>query len=184
MVISIEEIRQVLTDESISQKIKILSQLIEADNDEMITQIIKMLNDPEIQVRGEAFSTLTLNPNNISKVLISHLESSHKNIRGFSALVLANRNDKTASKAIAKLTNDDSSMVRSCALGALGHLNAKEFSKNIHDCFYDSDIEVKRSALYASILIGDKISLEDISKLNKINDVEIKKILKMQDKSL
>ena len=179
MTISIEQIYQILNNGSISEKIEILSQLTETDNTEVISEIIKMLDDPEIRVRGEAFSTLVLNPKNISDILINHLESASNNVRGFSILVLANRNDKTASKAIAKLTNDDNSMVRSCALGALGHLKAKEFSKNIHDCFSDSNIEVKRSALYASILIGEKISPENISKLKKENDPEIEKILSM-----
>ena len=179
MTISIEQIYQILHNGSMSEKIEILSQLTETDNTEVISEIIKMLDDPEIRVRGEAFSTLVLNPKNISDILINHLESASNNVRGFSILVLANRNDKTASKAIAKLTNDDNSMVRSCALGALGHLKAKEFSKNIHDCFSDSNIEVKRSALYASILICEKISSEDISKLKKENDPEIEKILGM-----
>ena len=53
------------------------------------------------------------------------------------------------------------------------------YVKNIHDCFSDSNIEVKRSALYASILIGEKISPENISKLKKENDPEIEKILSM-----
>jgi len=181
MTISIEEIRRVLIGESIPRKIDILSELVDTDNHEIISEIIKMLDDIEIQVRGEAFSTLVLNPKNISDILINHLESDSKNIRGFTILVLANRNDKTASKTIAKLTNDDNSMVRSCALGALGYLNAKEFSKNIHDCFSDSNIEVKRSAVYASILIGEKISPENISKLKKENDAEIEKILSMNN---
>jgi HEAT repeat protein len=181
MTISIEEIRRVLIGESIPRKIDILSELVDTDNHEIISEIIKMLDDIEIQVRGEAFSTLVLNPKNISDILINHLESDNKNIRGFTILVLANRNDKTATKEIAKLTNDDNSMVRSCALGALGYLNAKEFSKNIHDCFSDSNIEVKRSAVYASILIGEKISPENISKLKKENDAEIEKILSMNN---
>ena len=179
MTISIEEIHRVLIGKSIPRKIDILSELVDTDNHEIISEIIKMLDDIEIQVRGEAFSTLVLNPKNISDILINHLESDSKNIRGFTILVLANRNDKTATKEIAKFTNDDNSMVRSCALGALGHLKAKEFSKNIHDCFSDSNIEVKRSALYASILIGEKISPENISKLKKENDPEIEKILSM-----
>ena len=181
MTISIEEIHRVLIGKSIPQKIAVLSELVDTDNHEIISEIIKMLDDTEIQVRGEAFSTLVLNPKNISDILINHLESDSKNIRGFTILVLANRNDKTASKTIAKLTNDDNSMVRSCALGALGYFKAKEFSKNIHDCFSDSNIEVKRSALYASILIGEKINQENISKLKKENDAEIEKILSMND---
>jgi len=180
MILPIEEVHRVLIGESIQRKIEVLSELVDTDNDAIISEIVKMMNDKEIRVRGEAFSTLVLNPKNISDILINHLESDSKNVRGFTTLVLANRNDKTASKAIAKLTNDNDSMVRSCALGALGHLRAKEFSKNIHDCFSDSNIEVKRSALYASILIGEKISPEETSKLKKENDVEIEKILNMK----
>jgi len=181
MTISIEEIQQILTVESTSQKIHILSKLVETDNNQIISEIVKMLDDPEIQVRGEAFSTLVLNPNNISIILINHLKSDSKNVRGFSTLILANRNDKTASKDIANLTNDNSGMVRSCALGALGYLKAKEFSKNIHDCLSDSNMEVKRSALHALISIGEKISSEDILELKKENDPEINKIINMQN---
>ena len=184
MTISIEQIYQILHNGSMSEKIEILSQLTETDNTEVISEIIKMLDDPEIRVRGEAFSTLVINQKNISKILMDHLTSESNNIRGFSILVLANRNDITASAEIAKLTTDESSMVRSCALGGLGHLNAKEFSKNIHDCFSDSNIEVKRSALFAAICIGDKISLEEISKLKEENDSEIEKILNMQNNSI
>ena len=122
-----------------------------------------------------------LNPKNIFGVLINHLKSDRKNIRGFSALILANRNDKIASEDIAKLTNDDSDMVRSCALGALGYLKAKEFSKNIHDCLFDSNMEVKRSALHALISIGEKISWQDILELKKENDPEINKIINTQN---
>ena len=180
MTISIEQIYQILNSGSISEKIEILSQLTETDNTEVISEIIKMLDDPEIRVRGEAFSTLVINQKNISKILMDHLTSESNNVRGFSILDLANRNDITASKEIPKLTIDKDSMVRSCALGALGHLKAKEFSKNIHDCFSDPNIEVKRSALYAAISMDEKISLENISKLRKENDDEIEKILKMQ----
>ena len=181
---SFDQIKQILNNGTSSEKISILSELTETDANEIVSEIIKMLDDTEIQVRGEAFSTLVLNPNDISKILIYHLTSESKNIRGFSILVLANRNDITASKEIARLTTDESSMVRSCALGGLGHLNAKEFSKNIHECFSDSSIEVKRSALFAAICIGDKISLEDISKLKEENDSEIEKILNMQNNSV
>ena len=180
MAIPIEEIRRVLISKSTSQKIEVLSKLTDVDNNEIISEIIKMLDNTEIQIRGEAFSTLVLNHNDISKILINHLRSGSNNVRGFLTLVLANRNDVTASKEIAKLTIDKDSMVRSCALGALGHLKAKEFSKNIHNCFSDPNIEVKRSALYAAISMDEKISSENISKLRKENDDEIEKILKMQ----
>ena len=41
-------------------------------------------------------------------------------------LVLANRNDVDAIPEIMKLAKDERSMVRSCALGALGYLKAHE----------------------------------------------------------
>jgi len=181
---SFSQIKKILNNGTSAEKISILSELIETDTNEIVSEIIKMLDDTQIQVRGEAFSTLVLNPNDISKTLIYHLTSESKNIRGFSILVLANRNDITASAEIAKLTTDESSMVRSCALGGLGHLNAKEFSKNIHDCFSDSNIEVKRSALFAAMCISDKISLEEISKLKEENDSEIEKILNRRNNSI
>ena len=58
----IEEIRRVLIGESTPRKIEVLSELVDTDNNEIISEIIKMLDDKEIQVRGEAFSTLVLNP--------------------------------------------------------------------------------------------------------------------------
>ena len=70
MTISIEQIYQILNNGSISEKIEILSQLTETDNNEIISEIIKMLDDPEIRVRGEAFSTLVINKKNISKILM------------------------------------------------------------------------------------------------------------------
>ena len=78
------------------------------------------------KVRGEAFSSLVLNKNKISNFLIENLNSASKNIRGFASLVLANRNDTNAIPEIIKLANDERSMVRSCAIGALGHLKAIE----------------------------------------------------------
>jgi len=64
MTISIEEIRRILNVESTSQKIHVLSKLVETDNNQIISEMVKMLDDPEIRVRGEAFSTLVLNPKN------------------------------------------------------------------------------------------------------------------------
>jgi len=167
----------VLDSGSKEEKIAILESLTNTNDFHIINKIISKLDDPDIEVRGEAFSSLVLNENNISEPLIDNLESESKNIRGFSALVLANRRSSDAISEITNLTKDQSGMVRACALGALGYLKAKQSSKQIHSCFFDSNIEVKKSALKAAINIGDKISNEEISQLSKDKDPEIEKLL-------
>ena len=62
------------------------------------------------------------------KDLILGLRHDSKNVRAYTALVLANRNEKNAIEEIIKLTNDSSGLVRTCAYGALGHLEAKQSS--------------------------------------------------------
>lgn len=159
------------------EKIKTLESLENTNDPEKINMIISKLDDSDIEVRGEAFSSLVLNENNISNILIQNLKSESKNIRGFSTLVLANRRNSDSVLEIINLTKDQSGMVRACALGALGYLKAKQSSKEIHDCFFDSNLEVKKSALKAAIDIGDKISSEEITQLLKEKDPDIEKLL-------
>ena len=129
-----EKIR-VLESGSKEEKIPALESLANTNDSQTINKIISKLDDSDIEVRGEAFSSLVLNENNISDQLIENLKSQNKNIRGFSALVLANRRNYDAISEIANLTKDQSGMVRACVLGALGYLKAKQASKEIHDCF-------------------------------------------------
>ena len=89
------------------EKIKILESLVSTNNFEIIKKMIGCLDDPDIKVRGEAFSSLILNKNKISDLLIQSLNDSRKNVRGFSTLVLANRNDSTAISEIIHLLNDE-----------------------------------------------------------------------------
>ena len=159
------------------EKIKILESLANSNESKIIQLIISKLDDPDIEVRGEAFSSLVLNENNISNFLIEGLKSERKNIRGFSALVLANRQNSEGIESIIPLTKDESSLVRSCALGALGHLKAQRASEAIQRCFSDPNLEVKKSALKAAIDIGKKIALEEINELKKVNDTELEKLL-------
>jgi len=159
------------------EKIKILESLSNSKDPEIIQLIISKLDDPQIEVRGEAFSSLVLNENNITKFLIEGLNSESKNIRGFSALVLANRQNSEGVQSIITLTKDESSLVRACALGALGYLKAPQASEAIHRCFSDSSLEVKKSALKAAIDIGEKLPLEEINDLKKENDSELDKLL-------
>ena len=116
-------IHQILDFGSNKDKINVLESLCQSSDQEIINEIISKLDDSEIQVRGEAFSSLFINKNDISQFLINALISENKNIKAFSALVLANRGDANAIPALELLSKDPSSMVSSCALGALEYLS-------------------------------------------------------------
>jgi HEAT repeat protein len=119
----LKKIFQVLDSGSNEDKISVLGSLSQSNDPEIIRKIILMLNDPEIRIRGEAFSSLFLNKNTISEFLINALSLENKNVKAFSALVLANRGDANAIPALELLSKDPSSMVKECALGALEYLN-------------------------------------------------------------
>ena len=171
------DVKEILENGSSEEKIKTLEKLANVDDYEVIKKIIFCLDDPDIQVRGEAFSSLILNKNNITDLLISNLKNSRKNIRGFSSLVLANRNDSVAIPAIMELTKDERSMVRSCALGSLGHLKAKQAKDTVHRCILDSNLEVKKSALQAMIDLEETISENEIKEISKEKDEEISHLI-------
>lgn len=172
-----ENISKVLESGNSEEKIKILETLESTDNPEILEKIISKLDDDDIQVRGEAFSTLVLNKNKISNFLINSLNSTSKNIRGFASLVLANRNDTSSIPEIIKLANDERSMVRSCALGALGHLKAREAKEIFLESLMDSNLDVRKSALQAIIELNIAISEDKIKEINKEKDPEIENLL-------
>jgi len=159
------------------EKIKILETLHNTNELKILEQIILRLNDDSIQVRGEAFSALLLNQNQISKILIDNLKSSNKNIRGFTSLVLANRNEKSAIPEIIKLVEDKHGMVRSCAIGALGYLKAKKITDIILKLLSDSNLEVQKSALQAAIQTDIIVSTDKIKRIEKRSDLQIKNLL-------
>ena len=149
------------------------------NNDQEITQeIIKLFDDEDIEIRGEVFSTLFLNENNILKDLVLGLKNDSKNVRAYTMLVLANRNEKNAIREIRELTNDSSGLVRTCAYGALGHLEVKESAKELHNGIFDSNLEAVKRAAYALTRIDEKISNDEIEELDKLDKVELRKILK------
>ena len=121
-------IHEILDHGTMKDKVSIIESLSQSSDQEIINKIITKLDDSEIEVRGEAFSSLFLNKNDISKFLIDALSSGNKNIKAFSALVLANRGDVNAIPAIELLSKDPSSMVESYALGALQYLRANKVS--------------------------------------------------------
>ncbi len=162
---------------SCEEKIKILETLDCTDNPEILEKIILKLDDDDIQVRGEAFSSLVLNENKISNFLIKSLNSANKNIRGYVSLILANRNETTAIPEIIKLVKDERSMVRSCAIGALGYLKAQEAKEIFLESLLDSNLEVKKSAIQAIIDLNITISEKKIMEIIKEKDPEIEKLL-------
>mgnify|MGYP000982470226 FL=1 len=122
-------IQRILDSGTKDDKISIIESLSQSSDQEVINKIIAKLDDSEIEIRGEAFSSLFLNKNDISKFLIDALSSENKNIKAFSALVLANRGDSNAMPELELLSKDSSSMVESCALGALEYLRTNKSSK-------------------------------------------------------
>ncbi len=174
---NLKNIKEILDLGTPEEKIKILESLSSTNDMEIIQKIISKLDDDDIQVRGEAFTSLVLNKNKILDLLISSLDSQNKNIRGYISLVLSNRNDSDSIPDIIKLTCDQSSMVRACALGALGHLKAKEAKKVIHNCLFDSNLEVRKSAIQATIDLGDSLSEDEIKEMSKEKDSELDRLL-------
>jgi|TARA_B100000959_G_C14994421_1_gene629505 HEAT repeat protein len=173
----LENISKILESGSSKEKIKILETLVKIDDPKILEKIIVKLDDNDIQVRGEAFSSLVLNENEISNFLIKNLNSASKNIRGFTSLILANRNEKSAIAEIIKLVKDERSSVRSCAIGSLGFLKAFEAKEIFIQSLLDSNLEVKKSALKAIIDLDIKISDEAVIEISKEKDHEIKKLV-------
>ena len=172
-----ENIIKILEDGKPEEKIKILETLHNTNELKILEQIILRLNDDSIQVRGEAFNALILNQNKISKILIDNLKSTNKNIKGFTALVLANRNEKSAIPEIVKLVNDKHGMVRSCAIGSLGYLKAETMADVILNAFSDYNLDVQKSALQAAIQANILVTKEKIKEISKNDDQQIKNLL-------
>ena len=172
-----ENIIKILESGTTQNKIEILETLYNTNDLKILEQIILRLNDDSIQVRGEAFNALLLNQNKISKILINNLSSSNKNIKGFTSLVLANRNEKSAIPEIIKLVNSKHGMVRSCAIGALGYLKSDKITNIILKLLSDSNLEVQKSALQAAIQVNVTISKNKIKEISKKDDQQIKNLL-------
>ena len=171
-----EEILRSLKNDNSRESV--VSSLTQNNDPNIIQEIIKLFDEDDIEIRGEVFSTLLLNQNDILKYLILGLKHESKNVRAYIMLVLANRNEKNGIKEIRKLTNDPSGLVRTCAYGALGHLEVKESAKELHQGIFDSNLEAVKSAAYALARIGEKISEKEIEELHRLEESEFIKILK------
>ena len=170
-----EQVESIMCSDSKEEKIKILELTCKCSDSAILNAVISALDDEDIQIRGEAFSALVLNENDISDILMQSLDSQSKNVRGYSLLVLANRNDTDAIPKMVDMTSDESAMVRSCAVGALGHLKASEAINAIQKCMGDPNPEVRKSAIKAAIDIGDQTALEKLDKTSE--DPEIRNLL-------
>jgi len=170
-----EEILESLKNED--SKLDTLSKLTQTNDQEILEEIIALFNDDRIEVRGEVFSSLFLNENDIFESLILGIKHQSKNVRAYVTLVLANRNEKRAIQEIQTLVNDSSGLVRTCAYGALGHLEAKQCAKELHDGIFDSNIEAVKSASYALSRIGENISEKENESIRKYDDPDFEKIL-------
>ena len=177
-----ENISKILKLGGSKEKIKILETLDNIDNPEILETIISTLDDENIEVRGEAYSSLVFNENKISDFLINGLNATSENIRSSILLVLANRNETSAIPEIIKLVKDECSIVRSCALGALRHLKVQEAKNIFLEALSDSNIEVRKNALQAIIDLQIIVSEDKIGKKFKEKDSEIEKMISLVKK--
>ncbi len=160
-----------------AEKIRILQTISSICDMEVLEEIVSRLDDEDIQVRGEAFGLLVLNDGDITDLLARSMGSPSRNIRGFVALVLANRNEQSAIPEIARLADDESSMVRSCAIGALGHLKARDAADVFVRALEDASQEVRKSALFAVIGMNIPVSEERMQAVLRDGDMETTKML-------
>ena len=170
------DVLKLLNDED--SRLDILPKLTQTNDPEIIWEIISLFDAEKIEIRGEVFSTLFLNENDILEQLLRGLKHESKNVRGYTLLVIANRNEKDATKEIIEMTNDSSGLVRTCAYGALGHLKVKESSKELHQGIFDSNLEAVKSAAYALARIKEKISQEEIDSMKRLERIDFEKIFK------
>lgn len=126
-----------------------LSDAVLSCNDTSVEYAISMLNDDDIRIRGEAFYTMMLIDRDVAPILEQHLSNPARYIRAFCSLILANRGDVGSAPHIVPLLNDDSSLVRSCSLGALGHMRYAPATHMAEELLDDKNKEVRISARQA-----------------------------------
>ena len=98
------DVLKLLNDDD--SRLDILPKLTQTNDPEIIWEIISLFDAEKIEVRGEVFSTLFLNENDILEQLLKGLKHESKNVRGYTLLVIANRNEKDATKEITEMTNE------------------------------------------------------------------------------
>ena len=146
------------------------------------------LADEDIEVRGEAFSTLVASAADIAGDIAPFLASPDKTVRAHSALVLANRGDARLAGRVALLAADASAAVRAAAMGSLGHMAVRSARlplpgagpgapAAVRACLFDASLEVRRSALQAASDMGLELSESEAGALAAAGDAEIDRLL-------
>lgn len=151
-------------------QVSLIESMADTGSRDDIGALLELFDDPDIRLRGEAFGALVLNRNNITQMLVAALDSPCINIRAFTALVHGNRRETSSIAALERLTSDPSSLVRSCALGALGHMRAHGACAHIRARLDDLSMQVRRSALMAAVDAGCEVSEDVLSSLSGLDD--------------
>ncbi len=170
---------QILTSGSSNDKIAIISTLINTENNDIQNLLVSCLDDSDIRVRGEAFCSLMVNSHDISIPLLEGLKSDSKNIKSACVLLFGNRNDSRFILQIQSLVSDSNSEVRSCALGTLGRLESDDIIHILIDSFNDSDIKVRKSAIWSCHLLRYTPTQHEINILSQGADPDMLNILKI-----
>ncbi len=179
---NLENILKILELGNDSEKIRILESQDQTDEPEILKKIVLTLDDKEIKVRGEAYSSLLLNKNEILDFLIGDLNTGSENMKCSILLILANRNETPSIPSVLNLVKDDSPHVRSCAIGALGHLKYQQNDSIFIEALSDPNIEVRKSALQAIIDLNVLVSKQKMNKILEEKDNEIKNMLSLIEK--
>ena len=174
---------KVLESGSSEEKIRTIEELENTIDSQIVKSMIHQFDDEDIKVRGEVFSSLILNKNKISDILIESLNSTSKNIRGFVSLVLANRGEFSSIPQIRRLVKDERSMVRACAIGALTFMKDESSKKIILDSVNDVNLEVQKSAIHGAIKLGFKIPEKILENINEYDSEIIELIKQAKTKS-
>ncbi len=148
------DLQKMLDDSEPLARAHLLEDLLPDSDENIVRCVVECFADKSLRVRGEAFAWLITMNEDISKTVSECLNHADRHVRGYCALVLANRGDSKKSKEIAHLVKDESSMVRSCAAGALGYLKSAEYGGAILGLFDDESDEVRESAKHAANLVG------------------------------
>ncbi|MDI1495041.1 MAG: hypothetical protein K8823_347 [Cenarchaeum symbiont of Oopsacas minuta] len=149
-----DELQKALRNSDPLTRARLLEKLPPDSKENIVQCVVESLADESLRVRGEAFAWLIAVDDDISNMISKNLHHIDRHIRGYCALVLANRGNSNKAFEISRLVKDESSMVRSCAVGALGYLKSIEYSGAILALLDDDSKEVRESAKHAVKIIN------------------------------
>lgn len=128
----------------------------------------RLLADPDMEVRGEAFAALVSDPG-ASAALEGACRSPDARVRAFAALAVGNRGERGV---LLEMASDPEAAVRSCALGALAHAGAPGARGAALAALSDGEAGVRRAAVEACAKMGVPVPEADIARLESEGDGE------------